>query len=139
MGYIRQWWYRCHQLISKKTDHRGINRWERMAATYLQDRGLSLVTSNFRCKAGEVDLIMEDDKTLVFVEVRYRRYQQWGGAEQSVTVAKQQRICKAAAAYLQSKQLTNQRYCRFDVVAINGSLTPPRINWIPNAFQQTVF
>ncbi|MCX7544065.1 YraN family protein [Marinicella gelatinilytica] len=138
MGHIRQWWRYCHRLI-KGDGATGINRWERLACTYLQQQGLKLVTGNFRTKAGEVDLIMEDSETLVFVEVRYRKHQQWGGAEASVTNTKQQRICKAAAAYLQKNNLTNRCFCRFDVVAINGHLTPPQIHWIKDAFQQTQF
>ena len=139
MGRLRQGWRRCHRLINQKDTVAGSNRWERMACDYLQQQGLTLMTANFQIKAGEVDLIMEDGETLVFVEVRYRRHQQWASAEESVTRAKQHRICQAAAAYLQMKGLSHRRYCRFDVVAINGSLTPPRINWIENAFQQTLF
>ncbi|MCW8870211.1 MAG: YraN family protein [Proteobacteria bacterium] len=139
MGYIRQWWRRCHRLVSGRVKQVGINRWERLACDYLQQHGLELITANFRIKAGEVDLIMEDGETLVFVEVRYRRHQQWASAEESVTPAKQHRICQAAAAYLKMKRLTHRCYCRFDVVAINGSLTPPRLNWIQDAFQQTLF
>lgn len=137
MGYIRQWWRYCHRLIGGKSVSIGVNRWEQLACEHLQQQGLKLMTGNFSIKAGEVDLIMKDGETLVFVEVRYRRYQQWGGAEESVTRTKQDRICKAAAAYLKMHKLTNRCYCRFDVVAINGSLTPPPINWIKNAFQQS--
>lgn len=136
MGHFRQWWRRCHRLITRSHTHTGINRWERMACEYLQQQGLSFLTGNFRIQAGEVDLIMQDGETVVFIEVRYRRHHQWASAEESVTRAKQRRICQAAAAYLKSRHLTNRCYCRFDVVAINGSLTPPRINWIENAFQQ---
>lgn len=139
MGIIRQGWRRFHQLISGHNKLPGINRWERMACEFLQQQGLTLLTANFRIKAGEVDLIMQDGDTVVFIEVRYRRHQQWASAEESVTRAKQHRICQAAAAYLKKKHMTNRCYCRFDVVAINGSLTPPRINWIENAFQQTFF
>ena len=139
MGHIRQWWRRCHRLIFGHDDLGGINRWERLACDYLQQQGLKLIAANFRMKAGEVDLIMKDREIMVFVEVRYRRHQDWASAEESVTKAKQHRIGKAAAAYLKKNNLTNRCYCRFDVVAINGSLTPPRINWIENAFQQTLF
>jgi len=139
MGYIRQWWRCCHRLIKGDIGSAGINRWERLACEYLQQQGLKLIIGNFRTKAGEVDLIMTDKQTLVFVEVRYRQHQQWGGAEGSVTKTKQQRIAKAAAAYLQKNNLSHISYCRFDVVAINGSLTGPQIHWIKNAFQQTLF
>jgi putative endonuclease len=110
-----------------------------MAARFLQNKGLILVHANYGTKAGEVDLIMRDKQTLVFVEVRYRRHRDWASAEESITQSKQLKIIKAASQYLQQKRLTDKVNCRFDVVAINGHLTPPRINWITDAFQQTLF
>lgn len=135
MGYLQQWWHRCHRLI-KAPPIIGINRWERLAARHLQQQGLKLITGNYRTKAGELDLVMQDLQTLVFVEVRYRRHDGWASAEESVTLSKQRKIRKAAAQYLQQQKLTDKVDCRFDVVAINGTLTPPRVNWIQNAFGQ---
>lgn len=135
MGYLQQWWRRCHRVIIPLPII-GINRWERLAARYLQQQGLKLITGNYRTKAGELDLVMKDRQTLVFVEVRYRRYQQWASAEESVTITKQMKIRKAASQYLLQHRLTDKIDCRFDVVAINGTLTPPRVNWIQNAFGQ---
>ncbi len=107
---------------------------EHQACTYLQSNDLVLLEKNFSTKAGEVDLIMRDDKhndeTLVFVEVRYRKNADFGGAAASVTPKKQQRIIKAALAYQQ--KYAPQSSMRFDVVAIEGDNR--ELNWIQNAF-----
>lgn len=104
---------------------------ERRAERFLLDRGLSLITRNFQCKLGEIDLIMRTGHTLVFVEVRYRKHRHFGGAAASVTPTKQQRLRRAALSYLQAKGLNeSSQSCRFDLVACDGD----DINWIPNAF-----
>ncbi len=136
MGDLHQWWHRCYRLIKSPPAIIGINRWERLAARHLQQQGLKLITTNYSTKAGELDLVMKDRQTMVFVEVRYRQHSGWATAEESVTLSKQKKIRKAAAQYLQQKKLTDKIDCRFDVVAINGTLTPPRLNWIQNAFGQ---
>jgi len=103
---------------------------EAKSAAYLQTQGLQLLEKNFTTRAGEVDIIMKDKvaDTLVFVEVRYRKNNQYGGAAASVTPKKQQRIIKAALAYQQ--QHAPQAAMRFDVVAIEGENT----EWIKSAF-----
>lgn len=106
------------------------NKAEDQACQYLQSKGLTLITSNFATKAGEVDLIMKDTDTLVFIEVRYRKDARFGGAAASVTSKKQQRIIKAALAYQQCH--SPQSAMRFDVVAIEGA--DMEINWIKSAF-----
>ncbi|MCF6190299.1 MAG: YraN family protein [Cocleimonas sp.] len=106
------------------------NKAEQQACKHLQNNGLTLLEKNFSTKAGEVDLIMRDGETLVFVEVRYRKNTDYGGAAASVTVKKQQRIIKAALAY-QQKHLP-QSSMRFDVVAIEGDNGD--IDWITSAF-----
>ena len=111
------------------------NRAEDQACQFLQDKGLKLKQRNFSTKLGEVDLIMQDkaqDDILVFVEVRYRKNSDFGGAAMSVTPKKQQRIIKAALAYQQKN--APQASMRFDVVAIEGEGNNRQINWIPNAF-----
>tara|TARA_R110001599_G_scaffold353840_1_gene599741 strand:- start:23675 stop:24028 length:354 start_codon:yes stop_codon:yes gene_type:complete len=97
------------------------------ALIYLQQRGLQLIERNFRCKGGEIDLLMQDKKTLVFVEVRKRGRSQYGGAAASVTTAKQQRLIIAAQYYLQ--RYTMPPPCRFDVIAIDDGA----ISWLKNA------
>lgn len=101
---------------------------EEHALAYLQERGLKLVGRNFRCKAGELDLVMQDGEVLVFVEVRKRASRSHGGAAASVTSHKQARLIRAAQFYLQRYRFPPA--CRFDVVAIDGE----RIEWLRNAF-----
>lgn len=88
----------------------------------------------WRCVAvrgGELDLIMREGKTWVFVEVRYRRNDTFGGAAASVTYRKQQRLLHAAAVWLAGRGASfDTSSCRFDVLAITGS----QLEWIPNAF-----
>jgi putative endonuclease len=97
-----------------------------MALHYLQQAGLELVERSFLCKGGEIDLVMRDRRSLVFVEVRTRTSAKFGGALGSVTPAKQQRMVHAAQVYLQS--VKSQPACRFDVVAIENG----EINWVKN-------
>ncbi len=106
---------------------------EKLALDYLQARGLTLVTHNFRCRGGELDLIMRDGEALVFVEVRSRRHSRYGTPAESVTRTKQQRLLRAAALYLQRQHLDLP--CRFDVVAILQTGDAPRVEWIRDAFQ----
>ena len=108
---------------------------EDLALHYLEARGLVLVTRNFRCRTGELDLIMRDGEQLVFVEVRSRRNSRYGTPAESVTRTKQQRLLRAAAFYLQRQHLDLP--CRFDVVAILQPDGEPRIEWIRDAFQLT--
>jgi len=106
------------------------NKAEQRACDFLQNKNLIIIEKNFSTKAGEVDLIMQDGETLVFVEVRYRKNSDFGGAAASVTPKKQQRIIKAALAYQQKH--APQSSMRFDVVAIEGDNMT--INWIKSAF-----
>ena len=114
---------------------------ENLAYSFLLKQGLSLIERNYNTRAGEVDLIMRDKKdleTLIFIEVRYRKNTDFGGAAASVTAKKQQRIIKAALAYQQ--QHAPQSSMRFDVVAIEGDNINRKlskdisINWIVSAF-----
>lgn len=105
---------------------------EKQVAGYLKKAGLRLLCRNFRTAAGEIDLIMQDHDTLVFVEVRFRQHQQYGGAAASVDWRKQQKLVKTAELYLQ--QHPHQGPCRFDVLAVNA-LHPLDLQWIKDAFQ----
>ena len=102
---------------------------EQQALNFLQQKGLKLVSRNFRCKQGELDLIMLDGQTLVIVEVRYRKTDKYGSAAESVTRAKQSRIIAATHIYLSGQQ--KNQSVRFDVIAMSGE---GRIEWIRNAF-----
>lgn len=103
--------------------------WEDVACAYLQERGLLLVEANFRCKLGEIDLIMRDGATLVFVEVRQRAAGSQVGAAESISPAKIRKLLRAAQTYLQ--QLSRLPPCRMDVIAIDGD----RIAWLKDAIQ----
>ena len=102
---------------------------EDAALAYLQAQGLTLAQRNFRCKVGEIDLIMMHGAVLVFVEVRRRASAQFGGAAASVGFAKQRRLIRAAQLYL--LRYRSPPACRFDVVAIEGAA----LNWIRDAIQ----
>lgn len=102
---------------------------EARAEAFLKTRGLTLVARNWRCRFGEIDLVMQDDSTLVFIEVRLRSRSDFGGAAASVTPAKQRKLLAAARQYLAT--LKTLPPCRFDVVALSGDAAP---EWIRNAF-----
>jgi putative endonuclease len=102
---------------------------EDAALAYLRAQGLIEVERNFRCKGGEIDLVMRDGSTLVFVEVRLRSDSRHGGAAASVTPAKQRRLLIASQLYLQ--RFRDPPPCRIDVVAIDGQIC----NWIRNAIE----
>jgi len=106
-----------------------------LARRYLEAHGLTLVARNFRCRVGELDLIMRDGEQLVFVEVRSRRHSRFGTPAESVTRIKQRRLLRAAAFYLQRQRLDIP--CRFDVVAILQTGDEPCTEWIRDAFQLT--
>lgn len=111
-------------------------RQERLASRYLQSFGLVPVTSNYQCRVGEIDLIMRDGGTLVFVEVRYRRRRDFGTAAESVGRAKQRKLWRCAQYYLMSRRLSDHPPCRFDVLGITeeGCSREPVFDWIRNAF-----
>ena len=113
----------------------GGHHWsEDIAAEFLQRQGLELLVTNYRYRTGEIDLIMIDDQTLVFVEVKQRRDSQFGRPEESVGMAKQAKLRRTAACYLQRHDRSQSWPCRFDVVAITGSPHAPVCRWIQNAF-----
>lgn len=102
---------------------------EQIACEFLQSKGLELLEQNFLCRMGEIDLIMQDKTGLIFVEVRYRKNAQYGGAAASVTRSKQRKIIRTALFY---QQKYYPKSCmRFDVIAIEGDNAP---QWFPSAF-----
>ena len=103
---------------------------EDIAAAWLQKKGLRLLERNFRCKAGEIDLILRDGATLVFAEVRYRGSAAFGGAAASIDAKKRHRILTAARYYLMDKP---DQACRFDVIALDR-LDPAAVEWLRDAF-----
>lgn len=109
-------------------------RYEELAERYLAAHGLERIARNYTCRGGEVDLVMRERDTLVFVEVRYRRSGAYGGAAASVTREKQRRLVRAARHYLLAEVRGNEPLCRFDVVAMEGHPERPEIDWIAGAF-----
>ena len=105
---------------------------ESLAARFLEQHGLKVLTRNFRCRGGEIDLICRNGKTLVFVEVRRRRSASFGGAGASITRSKQRRIILAGQHYLTANANTEWN-CRFDCVLLDGR-TEDHIEWIRDAF-----
>lgn len=110
-------------------------RYEDRARAYLEKQGLRLLQSNFRCRFGEIDLIMRDGDTTCFIEVRFRGTTDFGGASASITIAKQRKIVRAARYYLSAHGELMRQALRFDALLIQ-QMADRRvdINWIKNAF-----
>ena len=108
---------------------------EALARQHLEKHGLRLLAQNWRCRLGELDLVMLDADTVVFVEVRYRRHSAWGGAAESVDARKREKLSRAAQHFLQQESRWAKYPCRFDVIAITAdSQAPAKLDWIQNAF-----
>lgn len=108
---------------------------ERMAEGWLKKHSrLKLVARNYRCASGELDLIMQTDGLLVFVEVRFRQSNDFGGAAASVTASKQRRLIKAAQSFLAGMPQYQNHCCRFDVLAMSGAANRPDYRWLQDAF-----
>lgn len=110
------------------------NRWERAAETFLHRKGLRTLARNYHCRFGEIDLVMLEDPTLVFVEVRYRRHARHGSGADTVTRAKQRRLVSTARQYLRGHADQARRACRFDVVSIGNGAEGAELRWIRAAF-----
>ena len=115
---------------------RGIDA-ESACCTYLQQQGLKLLAKNYRSRRGELDLVMQEKDIVVFIEVRYRKNDAYGGAIESITQSKQQKLRATAEQYLQ--QETSLSNGRFDVVAMtkkiqNNQTDGYTFDWIKNAF-----
>jgi len=108
---------------------------ERWAQAFLEQRGLHTLATNFRCRLGEIDLVMMDRDTVVFVEVRRRGQSRFGHALDTVDRRKRKKLALAAAFFLQTHPHLAKRRCRFDVIAYDtqgSEVETPR--WIDNAF-----
>ena len=126
MAQIPGWANRRSQLTKQTGD-----AWENQARRWLEDQGLRFVAANAHERGGEIDLIMRDGVTTVFVEVRYRRNARYGDAAASVTQRKQQKLLQAARLWLSRHNGSFDTVdCRFDVVAFTGN----DIQWLKNAF-----
>jgi len=121
--------------------HNGRNSgtyWEKTAESFLRAQGLELLQRNFSSRFGEIDLIMEDKQTLVFVEVKYRSNDHHGSGAEAVTFHKQGRISRTAAWFLAKNPDRAECVCRFDVISIDPKKRDRGINWIKSAFYSTI-
>lgn len=109
------------------------SRGEQLALNYLRKQSLRLHEKNYRCRYGEIDLIMWDDEYLVFVEVRHRKSNLFGGALESVDRRKQDKLRRSAEDFL-VRTKNNVTPCRFDILCVNGNLDKPDYQWVKNAF-----
>jgi putative endonuclease len=108
---------------------------EQLAFRYLRDRGLAPVARNFRCRHGEIDLVMLDDECLVFVEVRYRSPGSFASAVMTVDRKKQSKLVRTAEMFLATRRGFSSHRARFDVIGVderrNGQQS---VEWIRDAF-----
>jgi len=107
--------------------------WEKLAERELSRAGYDILARNYRTKAGEIDLVARDGRTLCFVEVKGRRSVAYGTAAEAVDREKQRRIWNAAQLYLQRERV--RPACRFDVVTIDASGEKPRVEILRGAFE----
>ena len=108
---------------------------EDAALALLESRGLRLLARNVAFRGGELDLVMADGETLVFVEVRYRAGDGFGGGAASVDAGKRRRLVRAAQAFLLRHPHHADAPCRFDVIDAGGDPEAPRIDWLRDAFR----
>lgn len=106
--------------------------YETQARLYLEKHGLVFLSANFRCRHGEIDLIMREDQQWVFIEVRYRRQTHFGDGIASITHHKKQRLHRAALVYLMQRKRLYKVPVRFDIISIDSK---QQFTWIKNAFE----
>ncbi|MET0535765.1 MAG: YraN family protein [Steroidobacter sp.] len=107
---------------------------EELALAHLLANGLKLIARNYRCKLGEIDLVMLDGQTLVLIEVRCRATNEYGGAAASVTWEKQRKLVKTAEHLLMKRIELRHHPARFDVIAITTDDAGTQVDWIKGAF-----
>ena len=123
--------------LFRSSPQRAGRRAERRAERLLNDGGLRTLTRNYARRTGEIDLVMLDGDTLVFVEVRFRQHRAWGSGLDSVDAHKQRRLARTAALYLADHPQHGFREARFDVVSAWSANYGIACEWIPNAFEAT--
>jgi len=109
-------------------------RFEQLALSWLQAQGLRLIRSNYRCKLGEIDLVMRERELLVFVEVRFRGIRSQVPACETVDPRKQRKLLLTARHFLLCNEKLSSMPCRFDVLGISDDRDGPHYEWIRNAF-----
>ena len=107
---------------------------ETIALNFLKAKGLRFITRNFKTKLGEIDLIFQDAKHLIFIEIKARKSHQYGHPAEFVNFAKQKKIIRTAMIFLQKNKVFSDIQCRFDVITLSTQ-DPTDIHWIQDAFQ----
>jgi len=121
---------------AKQLSRKKGTQYEALACEFLLDNGLVLLTKNFSCRLGEIDLIMLDQTCLVFIEVRYRSASRFASAAHSVDARKQAKIARTAAMFLGQNPGLSDHPARFDVVAFDRTRQAQcTVQWIKSAFQ----
>lgn len=128
-----EWQPSCFHQHSPTTRTTGAEA-EQAARHYLEQHGCTFISANYRSRRGEIDLVMRDGNRLLFVEVRMRRSDAFGGAAGSITLTKQQKIIASARAFLHHHPHFYQLDCRFDVVTLQRHAERWQIEWLPGAF-----
>lgn len=122
-----------HAAMTSTQQHIGSSG-ERRAQQYLAERQMSLVTANYRCRYGEIDLIMRHGDCLVFVEVKQRKHARFGSPLEMVTLGKQTKLRRAAEHYIIKNAISGHQAMRFDVVGIIAGGSDETVEWVQNAF-----
>ncbi len=110
------------------------NQAEAIARKWLRNNKITIKEKNFYSRYGELDIIALEGRTLCFIEVRYRRLALFGSAAETVATSKRNKLTKTADYYLMKNPCYTKHPCRFDIIAINGDLSNPKIDWYKNAF-----
>ena len=105
---------------------------EQQAENYLLQKGLKTIAKNFYCSAGEIDLIMQEEKELIFIEVRSRKNKNFGSAAETVDKRKQKKIITSAKVFLHKNEWSALMNCRFDIIEVQ--IDDGKIHWIKDAF-----
>ncbi|MEM6998872.1 MAG: YraN family protein [Pseudomonadota bacterium] len=108
---------------------------EEFAATYLKKNNVRIVSKNYLCRFGEIDLIGIEKNILIFIEVRYRKNERYLSAVETIDQTKCNKIITTSKYYLNEYKKYQSYFCRYDVITITGDFQQPVIEWIKNAFQ----
>ena len=107
---------------------------EDLVCKYLISQGLRIISRNFRCRQGEIDIIARDKEYLCFMEVKFRKNSEFGQPQEAVNISKQRKISKVSKYYLYSKNLSFDTPIRYDVIAVSVNEGIKSVKWIKNAF-----
>ena len=121
--------------MMKITTRKSGKRAEDIAANYLKKQNVKIISRNFHSRFGEIDLIGLEKETLVFIEVRYRKNENYLSAIETIDRHKCKKIIITSEVYLNKRKKYQSYQCRFDVITITGDISEPVIEWIKSAFQ----